>query len=96
MMILFYNQIEPSIYQKLPQKRLGHGSIDAGKEKWQMFNYTFSESDCPHDLEDTNPNNYYVVMFTCEVPEGFERVKTIDFLDGNPEFHVDRPLGEIE
>ena len=96
MMVLFYNRIKPSIYQNLPQKRLGHGSIEEGKETWQMLNYTFSEKSCPHDLEDTNENNYYVVMFTCEIPEGFERVKTINFLDGNPEFHVDRPTPIIE
>ena len=92
MMVLFYNKIDPKLYQSLPQKRLGHGLIDEGKESWQMFNYTFSEKDCPHHLEDKDENNYYVVMFTCELPQGFERVKTIDFLDGNPEFYVDRPL----
>lgn len=27
-------------------------------------------------------------------PENFERVKTINFLDGNPEFHTDRPILE--
>ena len=92
MMVLFYNKIDPKLYQSLPQKRLGHGLIDEGKESWQMFNYTFSEKDCPHQLEDKDENNYYVVMFTCELPVGFERVATIDFLDGNPEFYVDRPL----
>ncbi|MBT7309364.1 MAG: hypothetical protein HN846_01445 [Candidatus Pacebacteria bacterium] len=93
MMVLFYNQIEPIVYQNLAQKRLSHESIeDQGKETWQMFNYTFSEKDCPHNLDDKNENNYYVVMFTCELPVGFERVKAINFLDGNPEFYVDRPL----
>ena len=92
MMVLFYNQIKPNIYQNLPQKRLGHGSIEEGKETWQMFNYTFSENRCPYNLKDKNENNYYVVMFTCELPSGFKRVKTINFLDGNPEFHIDRPI----
>lgn len=96
MMILFYNKIDPKIYQELPQKRLGHNSIDSGQKTWQMFNYVFSEEACPHNLEDTNENNYYVAMFTCEVPEGFVRVKTINYLDGNPEFHIDRPMNKIE
>ena len=29
-MILFYNKINPSIYQNLSQKRLGHDAIDKG------------------------------------------------------------------
>jgi 4-amino-4-deoxy-L-arabinose transferase-like glycosyltransferase len=90
-MILFYNQIEPLIYQRLPEKRLAHEDIERGVDSWQMFNYVFSESACPHDTTDINPHNYYVAHFTCELPDGFERVKTINFMDGNPEFFVDHP-----
>jgi len=92
MAFLFYNKIKPKRYQANPEKRLGHVDIDGGAKIWQMFEYTFSEEKCPHDLQDKNPNNYYVAYFTCELPEGFERIKIINFLDGNPEFFVDRPL----
>ena len=93
-MILFYNQIHPKIFQSLPQKRLAHQDIEQGADSWQMFSYVFSEKACPYDLTDKNPHNYYVVYFTCELPAGFERVKTINFMDGNPEFFIDRPLNQ--
>ena len=89
--VLFYNQILPSTYQAWPQKRLAHVDIKAGKTEWQMFNYTFSEEDCPFDEADTNPNHIYVSMPDCELPAGFEKLTTIDFLDGRPEFLISRP-----
>jgi len=90
--VLFYNKIDPKVYQQWPQKRLGHTSIDQGGDKWTMFEYTFSEEACPHSDDDHNPNNLYVAHFTCDLPTGYERIKAINFLDGNPEFYVDRPL----
>jgi hypothetical protein len=91
-MYLFYNRIKPAVYQAQTQKRLGHGEIEAGAKTWSLFNLTFSEAACPHDLNDINPQHYYVVTAQCELPANFTRVKTINFLDGNPEFHIDRPI----
>ncbi len=91
MMYLFHNKIHPKIYQSQPSKRLGHKEISEGAKNWSLFNLTFSEDACPHDLEDKDSSNYYVVLATCELPNNFVRIKTINFLDGNPEFHVDRP-----
>lgn len=96
MMYLFYNKIDPAIYQAQPSKRLGHAEISSGVETWSLFNLTFSESACPHNLEDKNSANYYVVLATCELPENFERIKTINYLDGNPEFHIDKPIPDKE
>ncbi len=96
MMYLFYNQIEPKVYQAQTMKRLGHQEIEQGAKSWSLFNLSFSESACPHDVLDQDSNHYYVVLATCELPLGFERVKTINFLDGNPEFYVDRPLSILK
>ncbi|MEA2056915.1 MAG: glycosyltransferase family 39 protein [Patescibacteria group bacterium] len=94
MAILFYNQIDPEAYQALDQKRLSHKAIEQGAKQWSMWHYVFSEDTCPHDLEDTNPNHYYVVMPTCELPKNYERVDEVSFLDGVTEFYLDRPLVE--
>jgi 4-amino-4-deoxy-L-arabinose transferase-like glycosyltransferase len=90
--VLFYNQIEPKVFHAWPQKRLAHKDIDQGIREWQMWNYEFSEESCVHNPDDSNSNNYYVSIFTCDVPKGYERVKTINFMDGNPEFVIDRPV----
>lgn len=92
MMYLFYNQIDPAVYQAQPNKRLGHLEIETGATTWSLFNLTFTESACPHDVNDVDASHYYVVTAQCELPTGFARIKTVNFLDGNPEFHVDRPL----
>jgi hypothetical protein len=91
MAFLFYNQVEPEKYQQLKQKRLSHQSIEQGKSRWQMWNYVFSEDPCPHREQDTDPKHYYVVMPTCQLPTGYERVDQIQFLDGTAEFYIDRP-----
>lgn len=94
--LLLYNQISPKEFHIAGQKRLAHKDIEAGVKEWQLFNYVFSEAPCPHDVTDSNPNNYYVVHFNCELPENFVRAKTIHFMDGEPEFHVDRPMTKEE
>ncbi|MEN8253083.1 MAG: hypothetical protein ABFQ62_01760 [Patescibacteria group bacterium] len=94
--ILLYNKITPKKFHAANQKRLAHKAIEAGADEWQLFNYTFSEAACPYDVTDNNPNNYYVVHFNCELPKNFVRVKSINFMDGEPEFQVDRPMTETE
>lgn len=89
--VLFYNQIPPRDYQVWPQKRLAHTAIEAGEKEWQLFNYTFSEEPCPMDDKDTDPTHIYVSLPTCELPASYEKLTTIDFLDGNPEFLISRP-----
>lgn len=89
--ILFYNKISPKQYHQWPQKRLSHQDIELGKSEWQLFNYTFSEEPCPYNLADSNPNNLYVVMSSCELPKNYERINQINFLDSNPAFYIDQP-----
>ncbi|MBU1085785.1 hypothetical protein KKB06_05550, partial [Patescibacteria group bacterium] len=89
--LLFYNQILPCDFQTWPQKRLSHQAIDSGLTTWELFNYQFSEDPCPYNQTDTNSNNLYVVMSSCKLPAGFDRLKTINFMDGNPVFHIDSP-----
>lgn len=90
--LLFYRHILPEVYHEWPEKRLSHVDIEAGKTQWQLFEFTFSELACPFDEQDTNPNNIYVSLPNCDLPESYERLKTIDFLDGNPEFLVSHPI----
>jgi hypothetical protein len=95
--VLFYNRIEPRVYQDWPQKRLAHVDIAQGADRWNMFEYTFYEEPCTHDPEDTNPNNIYVSSYTCgSLPKTYKRLETITFMDGEPEFYVDRPMSEEE
>ncbi len=91
MAVLFYNQIHPSKYQKLAQKRLSHQAIEQGKKEWQMWQYVFSEDPCPYQTQDKNPKHYYVVMPSCQPPAGYERLKQISFKDGAPELFIDHP-----
>ena len=88
---LLYNQVIPQLYQSQAQKRLSHQDIEAGIREWQLFNYIFSELACPYDTTDTDPTHYYIVHFNCVLPENFKRIKTINFMDSEPEFHVDQP-----
>jgi len=89
---LFYNKIHPSIYQAQPNKRLSHDNIHFnGARQWQLFNMTFSEEKCPYDTLDTDPTHLYVVGLNCTLPSSFERVRNINFKDGVPMFHIDRP-----
>jgi len=90
---LFYNKIDPSVYQALPNKRLSHDNIHFnGARSWQLFNMIFSEEKCPHDTLDDDPTHLYVVSLNCTLPGTFERVRDIDFKDGVPMFHIDRPM----
>lgn len=89
---LFYNQVHPSIYQSQPNKRLSHDDIHFnGAREWTLFNMTFSEEKCPYDGLDIDPTHLYVVGLNCTLPTTFERVRNINFKDGVPMFHIDRP-----
>ena len=73
MAYLFFQPVSPQVYQQQPTKRLGHQEISNGQQTWDLFQFTFTEAACPHDLTDTNPRHYYVSQFTCELPPGFVR-----------------------
>jgi len=89
--ILFYDRVPPSVYLAWPQKRLAHKAIESGESQWQLFNYTFSEESCPFNGEDINPNHIYVSLPHCDLPKTYEKMTTINFLDGQPEFLISRP-----
>lgn len=91
---LLYNRIHPRDYQAWPEKRLAHQAIEQGALTWQMFEYTFHEEKCPYDEQDADPNHVYVVGLNCELPDTYKRVRDIEFQDGVPMFHIDRPTGE--
>lgn len=89
---LFYNRIHPSVYQAWPEKRISKQQLESGETDWQMFDLTFSQKACPYDEQDPNPNHLYVTGLNCELPKTFGREGNILFKDGNPMFHLDRPL----
>lgn len=91
--VLFYNQIDPRVYQAWPQKRLAHQAIEAGETEWQMFQYSFNQKHCPYDelTPDLDPDNLYFVGRSCNLPQGYIRRGQISFQDGSPMFYVDQP-----